>query len=97
MDLYLGNLSPDTTEADVRRWLEAFGEVDSLRLRHEDAEGRPAGFAFATMPDEDAARDAVESLNGRHLAGRTIAVNEARPRPQRGGGHDAPGGTAPAG
>lgn len=89
MNIYVGNLSYDTTEADLRTAFSAHGEVESVRLITDRDSGRSKGFGFVEMPDEGAARAAIDALNGTEMQGRAIKVNEARPRedrPQRGGG-----------
>ncbi len=89
MNIYVGNLSYDTTEADLRTAFSAHGAVDSVRLITDRDSGRSKGFGFVEMPDEGEARAAMDALNGTEMQGRTIKVNEARPRedrPQRGGG-----------
>ena len=89
MNIYVGNLSYDTTEADLRTAFGVHGEVDSVRLITDRDSGRSKGFGFVEMPDEGAARAAIDALNGTEMQSRTIKVNEARPRedrPQRGGG-----------
>ena len=91
MRLFVGNLSYDTTEEGLRAAFEQFGEIEDLAMPHDRETGRPRGFAFVTMPD-DAAKKAEEELNGQPLDGRTIQVNEARPREDRGGGGGYRGG-----
>jgi RNA recognition motif-containing protein len=89
MNIYVGNLSYDTTEADLRAAFSAHGEVDSVRLITDRDSGRSKGFGFVEMPDEGGARAAIDALNGTEMQGRTIKVNEARPRedrPRGGGG-----------
>lgn len=77
--LYVGNLSYSTTSDDLRECFEAYGTVEDAVV----LEGR--GFGFVTMPDDEA-DNAVEEANGTELGGRTLTVNEARPRENRGGG-----------
>ena len=89
MKLYVGNMSFDTSEADVRKAFEAHGQVDSVAIIMDRDTGRPKGFGFVEMSNEAEAKKAIESLNGKDLMGRTLNVNEARPRtdgPRRGGG-----------
>jgi RNA recognition motif-containing protein len=83
--LYVGNLSFDSTEDDVRNAFSAFGEVSSVHMVTDRDTGRPRGFGFVEMADSDAAEQAISSLNGTELSGRALTVNEARPRPERRG------------
>ncbi len=85
MKIYVGNLSYDTTEADLSQAFAAHGEVQSASLVMDRDTGRPRGFGFVEMPDADA-RQAIEKLNGTELSGRNLTVNEAKPRESRGGG-----------
>jgi RNA recognition motif-containing protein len=84
MNIFVGSLSFNTTEEDLRKEFEAFGEVDSAKiiLDHETLKSR--GFAFVTMPNQDQATAAIASLNGREINGFALKVNEARPRESRG-------------
>ena len=86
MKLYVGNLSFDTTEAELRDVFSQFGEIGDLTLITDRDTGRPKGFGFVEMRNDQAARDAIAALDGKELGGRTIKVNEARPKPQRSGG-----------
>ena len=95
MDIYVGNLSYDASEDDVREAFSAFGNVESVKLIMDRETGRPRGFAFVTMPEADEANSAIESLNGSELLGRELRVREATPRPERprgGGGFQGGGG-----
>jgi RNA recognition motif-containing protein len=89
-NLYVGNLSYQTTADDLRQAFEAFGTVTSASVITDRETGRSRGFGFVEM--SDGAEAAVESLNGSQLQGRTITVNEARPRPERRGGAGGGGG-----
>jgi cold-inducible RNA-binding protein len=84
--LYLGNLTFDTTENDLRDMLAAHGPVNEINLVMDKMTGRPRGFAFATMNSEEGAKAAITALNGKDWKGRPLTVNEARPREDRGGG-----------
>lgn len=86
MKIYVGNLSFDTTESEVTQLFTTHGEVEDVALITDRQTGRPRGFGFVQMRNEQAARDAIAALNGSELGGRHIMVNEARPRPERGGG-----------
>ncbi len=81
--LYVGNLSYSTHDEDLREAFSKIGEVVSVSLITDQATGRSKGFGFVEMAtDEDAAK-AIETLNGTTLMGRTITVNEARPKTER--------------
>ena len=84
--LYVGNLSFDTSENDLRDLVGAFGTVTEVNLIMDRATGRSRGFAFVTMATPEAAQAAVAALGGKELKGRTLTVNEARPREERSGG-----------
>ena len=84
--LYVGNLSFDSSEDDVRAAFSAFGEVTSTHMVTDRDTGRPRGFGFVEMADAEQADAAIAGLNGTNLGGRDLTVNEARPRPERGGG-----------
>ena len=85
--LYVGNLSYETTEATLSELFGALGEVLSVNLITDRMSGRSRGFAFVEMADQAAALEAINKLNGREVDGRSIKVNEARPkRDDRGGG-----------
>ena len=81
-NLYVGNLPWSASEQDVRAAFEAFGEVISVKLIEDRETGRPRGFGFVEMEDQ-AATEAIDKLDGTDFGGRTIKVNEAKPRPQR--------------
>ncbi|MFO0873729.1 MAG: RNA-binding protein [Phycisphaerales bacterium] len=85
MKLYVGNLSFNTSEDELRAAFEAFGAVRSASLVMDRMTGRPRGFAFVEMDDDAHAKAAIEGLHGKNLGGRDLTVNEARP-PERGGG-----------
>ncbi len=96
MNIYVGNLSRQTTEDDLRQAFEAFGQVDSANVIKDKFSGESRGFGFVDMPSKDEAQKAIEEMNGKDLMGRTINVNEARPKTEnrRGGG---PRGRRPGG
>lgn len=89
-NLYVGNLSFDTTADDLREAFAQYGTVTSAQIISDRDTGRPRGFGFVEMAD--GAEKAVQSLNGTDLQGRTINVNEARPREERRGGGGGGGG-----
>ncbi len=84
MNIYVGNLSYDTTEEGMRAAFEQFGSVDSARVIMDRMSGRPRGFGFVEMPDNSEGQAAIDGLNDTQLDGRAINVNEARPREDRG-------------
>jgi RNA recognition motif-containing protein len=86
MKLYVGNLSFNTGESELQSAFAAHGEVDEVAVITDRETGRSRGFAFVTMRDDNAARAAMEALNGKELDGRTLNVNEARAKTERGGG-----------
>jgi len=91
-NIYVGNLSFDATEDQVRSMFEAYGPVDRVSIITDRDSGQPRGFAFVEMPDDDSAGKAMEALNGSNLGGRNLTVNEARPKADRGGGRRDGGG-----
>ena len=85
--LYVGNLSYSTTEADLREAFAAVGhEVSEVKIILDRDSGRPRGFAFVEMATDAGAQSAIETLNGKEVQGRAIAVSEARERTGGGGG-----------
>ena len=87
MRIYVGNLSSETTEEELRQEFEASGKVESVNIITDKISGRPKGFGFVEMASKSEAEAAITSLNGKTLKERTIVVNEARPRTDnRGGG-----------
>jgi RNA recognition motif-containing protein len=83
--IYVGNLSYDTTEEQIKEAFADMGEIESVSLVTDRDTGRSKGFAFVEMTDQAAAKSAIEQLNGTEVDGRTMNVNEARPRENRGG------------
>jgi len=91
--IYVGNLSFNTTEDQLRGVFEEHGEVESCALITDRDSGRSKGFAFIEMPNADQAKTAMDSMNGSDLDDRTLTVNEARPKTDnRGGGYGGGGG-----
>jgi cold-inducible RNA-binding protein len=86
LNIYVGNLSFETSEADLRAAFAAYGTVTSARIATDRDTGRARGFGFVEMADQGEAQAAIAALNGKDLQGRTLTVNEARPREDRGGG-----------
>lgn len=94
MRIYVGNMSYDTSDDDLRKAFEAHGTVDSVTIINDRDTGRPKGFGFVEMSSDDEAKAAIEALNEKDFMGRTLKVNEARPRTEgpRGGGGGRRGG-----
>ena len=93
MNIYVGNLSFDAGESDVRQLFEAHGQVASVSIIEDKFTGRPRGFAFVEMAQDAEAQAAIAALNGKDFKGRPLTVNEARPRTEhRGGGGGFKGG-----
>jgi RNA recognition motif-containing protein len=100
MNIYVGNLSHDATEDDVRQAFEAFGEVSTINLIKDKFSGESRGFGFVEMPTKSEADAAITALNGQEVKGRAINVNEARPRAEgrrSGGGGGGRGGRGGSG
>jgi len=88
MNIFVGNLSREATENDVRHAFEGFGQVASATIIRDKVNGQSRGFGFVEVPNEAEARAAISGLNGKEFKGQAIIVNEARPRSEvrRGGG-----------
>ncbi len=84
MNIYIGNMSFDTTENQLRQAFEAFGEVSTVSIITDKYSGEPRGFAFVEMSGKSEAIAAISGLNGQELDGRALNVNEAKPRSQSG-------------
>ena len=84
MNIYVGNLSFDTTEADLERAFASYGAVQAARIATDRDTNRPRGFGFVEMANQTEAEAAIAGLNGKELQGRVLTVNEARPREDRG-------------
>jgi cold-inducible RNA-binding protein len=91
LNIYVGNLSFDTTERDLEAAFSSYGAVSSVRVITDRDTNRPRGFGFVEMPDASQAQAAIAGLNGKDLQGRTLTVNEARPREERGRGSGSGG------
>ena len=92
--LFVGNLSFQATEEDLRELFQQAGNVETVRIITDQFTGRPRGFGFVEMATKEEATKAVEMLNGRLFRDRNLVVDEARPQPQRsGGGGDRGGGS----
>lgn len=99
MNIYVGNLPREATEADLQEAFQAFGQVASVTIIKDKFSGEPRGFGFVEMPSKAEAQSAIAGLDGKELKGQTLTVNEARPRPEgregrerRGGGRRTGGG-----
>lgn len=93
--MYVGNLSYDATDSDIRELFEAHGSVSDVFIVKDRESGRPRGFAFVSMATPEEMNAAIEALNGEEFAGRALTINEARPReerPQGGGAYNRGGG-----
>ena len=80
MNIYVGNLSHEVTEDDLKKAFEAFGQVVSVNIIKDRYSGESRGFGFVEMPAKAEAQSAINDLNGKELKGRALKVNEARPR-----------------
>jgi len=88
MNIYVGNLSQEVTEDELREAFESFGQITSVKIIKDRFSGESRGFGFIEMPAKTEAQSAMENLDGTELKGKTIIVNEARARSdkRRGGG-----------
>jgi RNA recognition motif-containing protein len=85
VNIFVGNLSRDASEDDVRQAFQAFGQVTSVNIIMDRITRQPKGFGFVEMPAKAEADAAIAGLNGKELKGRKLTVNEARPKEDRGG------------
>ena len=85
MNIYVGNLSFDATEDELRELFAAFGQVASVSLIKDKFTGRPRGFGFVEMSNDSEAQKAIAGLNGKDFKGRSMTINQARPREEGGG------------
>ena len=83
MNIFVGNLGFSVTDHDLRQLFESYGVVDKVSIITDRDTGRSRGFGFVEMPDSAAAKAAIQELQGTTLAGRTLNVNEAKPREPR--------------
>jgi cold-inducible RNA-binding protein len=95
--LFVGNLSFQATEEDLRELFAQAGTVESVRVVTDQFTGRPRGFGFVEMSTKEEAAKAIEMLNGRLFRDRNLVVDEARPQPQRGSGGPRTGSGGPRG
>ena len=96
MKIYVGNLSYEVTEEDLRQLVAEFGQIESVSIIKDKYSGQSKGFGFVEMGSQAEGQAAIDGLNGKELKGRALNVNEARPRPEgrggRGGGFGGSGG-----
>jgi RNA recognition motif-containing protein len=92
MNIYVGNLSFDVTEEELRQTFEAYGQVESATIVKDKFSGQSRGFGFVEMPTKAEAMSAISGVNGKDLNGRTLNVNEARPRSDNRRGQGGGGG-----
>ncbi|MFH1488447.1 MAG: RNA-binding protein [Pseudomonadota bacterium] len=103
MNIYVGNLSYEASEEDIKGAFEAFGKVEIVKVIKDNYSGRSKGFGFVEMTNNDEAKAAIEGLDGKELKGRALKVNMAKPRTDErrsggyGGGGGRPGGGRPGG
>lgn len=84
--IFVGNFSFSTTENDLRAWFEPHGAVESATVVTDRSTGQPRGFGFVEMTNDGEAAAAINALNGMDVGGRSLTVNEARPKTERSGG-----------
>jgi RNA recognition motif-containing protein len=101
MNIYVGNLSYEVTEEDLKKEFETFGQVELVKIIQDNYTGRSKGFGFVEMPNNSEAQAAIDGLKGKELKGRALNINEARPKTEGqgrrpggggGGGSRRPGG-----
>ncbi len=93
MNIYVGNLSYEVTEEDLKEAFEVFGEVETVKVIKDNYTGRSKGFGFVEMSNNADAQSAINDLNDKELKGRTLKVNTARPRTENRGGNGGFGGS----
>jgi cold-inducible RNA-binding protein len=91
-NLFVGNMSFQTTESDLRALFEPFGQITRIHIVQDRETGQPRGFAFVEMAADTGAAKAMIDLNGKEISGRALRVSEATPRPERGGPSGGRGG-----
>jgi cold-inducible RNA-binding protein len=91
-NIFVGNLSFNTNEDELRQMFEPYGQVDRVSILTDRETGRSRGFGFVEMSSDEDGEKAITALNGSQIGGRTINVNEARPKTERGGGGGYGGG-----
>ena len=91
-NIFVGNLDFNTSEDELRQLFEAYGSVDRVSIMTDRETGRSRGFGFVEMTNSEDGEKAIAALNGSQVGGRTLNVNEARPKPDRGSGGGGRGG-----
>jgi cold-inducible RNA-binding protein len=91
--IYVGNFPYEMSEQEIQETFSAHGQVEEVAIVRDRDTGRSRGFAFVEMPSSDEAQAAIAALNGKDVAGRSMTVNEARPRAERGPGGGGGGGS----
>ena len=84
-NVFVGNISFQTTEGELQSLFEPFGQITRIQLMTDRDTGRSRGFAFVEMSSDEEAANAIQALNGKQVNGRALNVNEARPKPERSG------------
>ncbi len=92
MNIYVGNLSYEVTEEDLKEAFKAFGEIETVKVILDNETGRSKGFGFVEMSNNADAQSAIDDLNDKELKGRALKVNKARPRTENRGGRGGFGG-----
>ena len=92
MNIYVGNLSNEVTEEDLKQSFETFGEVESVKIIKDKHTNRSKGFGFVEMASKDEGQSAIEGLNSKELKGKMVNVSEARPRKEKRNGGGRQGG-----
>lgn len=91
-NIFVGNLNFNTSEEDLRQLFEPYGQVDRVSIMTDRDTGRSRGFGFVEMANAEEGEKAIAALNGQEIGGRTLNINEARPKTERGGGGGGGGG-----
>lgn len=94
MNIYVGNLSFDTAETELRTLFEAYGVVESVKIISDQFSGRSRGFGFVEMSERDDGLKAIAELDSKEVGGRSLKINEAKPKRQGGGGGGGRGGNS---
>ncbi len=92
MNIYVGNLSYEVKEEDLKKEFEAYGQVESVKIIQDNYTGRSKGFGFVDMPNNSEAQAAIDGLKGKEVKGRALNINEARPKTEGQGGRRSGGG-----
>ena len=97
MNIYVGNLSANVGEDELRQAFEAFGQVESVSVIKDKFSGQSRGFGFVVMPSKEESDKAIEGLNNKEIAGKNVTVSEARPRVTKFRGRGGSSGRRPGG